>query len=66
LSETAFQNPALQVNSDARRGGLQFWAVALVGAVSFAAVGHLLIKYGLFKLRILPLVTPWDRSSLSI
>jgi drug/metabolite transporter (DMT)-like permease len=29
---------------------VQFWAIALVGAVSFAAVGHLLIKYGLVHL----------------
>lgn len=49
MSETAISNSVLEVSQQARRSGLQFWAVALVGAVSFAAVGHLLIKCGLLQ-----------------
>ena len=49
MSNNASQTQTAGVQSRAQSVGIQFWVLAVIGAVSFAAVGHLLIKDGLLK-----------------
>lgn len=49
MNEDLIQPQAIEVPPQVQRTGVQFWAIALVGSVSFAAVGHLLIKFGLLQ-----------------
>ncbi len=49
MSDDLSDTQTFPLDAPAKRGGVQFWAIALIGAVSFAAVGHLLIKYGLLR-----------------
>lgn len=48
MTQTAVQTSVPVVSSPARKV-VQFWAVALIGSLLFAAIGHLLIKFGLIQ-----------------
>ena len=50
MSEAGLQTSMVEIGTQKPSSRVQFWAIALVGSVSFAAVGHLLIKYGLLQL----------------
>lgn len=50
MSEMGIQASMADIGTEKSHTRVQFWAIALVGSVSFAAVGHLLIKYGLLQL----------------
>jgi drug/metabolite transporter (DMT)-like permease len=57
MSQMGIQASIAEIGVEKPKSRVQFWVIALVGAVSFAAIGHLLIKYGLLQLSHLALHT---------